>query len=527
MAVGSVTREQKRDALGSPAGEHKVYHLYLFVLWSALLCGLAGFLADGWHGLRNPFQLEYGEGVVLWQAQHVTDLKQAFGDVRQLPHMVFHYTPLFHLTSRLAAAVTGDLLIAGRLVSLLSLLGISGSIALLVWGALPARMPVKIRAAGAASGAMLCYSVPPMFWARFMRVDVLAVFLEFAGIYLYVRGRRRPALEYAAFFCFFLAIYAKQIAVAGALACAGAGFLVAPKRTIKQVGLLVVCCAITLLALAAATDGRVLLHLFAYNRNPLSLTALYGILKPNISSMAALVSLALGLPVAFAAGVLAQPSGRLAKVRAALRRSPFHRALIVCGLFLLFTVLVSLSAAKKGAAINYMLEWNLACCPLAAMLIAAVLHWSQRRRRIQPAHLAILIMPILTSLSTATPGSFFHEEPHIAEMTKHAAAVLARIRQVSGPVYSTDMVLLYHANKAVLAEPAIITVMAEGGQWDETGFVSRIDSEYFDLIVTESSLSDRLMFSPAVASAINRAYQPGEEIGNYKLYWPRRRTKRG
>ena len=104
---------------------------------------------------------------------------------------------------------------------------------------------------------------------------------------------------------------------------------------------------------------------------------------------------------------------------------------------------------------------------------------------------------------------------------QNAAAVLEPISQTEGPVYSTDMVLLYRAGKALAAEPAIISVLAEHGQWDDTPFVNRIESGYFGLIVSSRfPLTERLMFSPAVQAAIERAYEPRERIGAYTLYRP-------
>jgi len=83
------------------------------------------------------------------------------------------------------------------------------------------------------------------------------------------------------------------------------------------------------------------------------------------------------------------------------------------------------------------------------------------------------------------------------------------------------MVLLYRAGKALAAEPAIISVLAEHGQWDDTPFVNRIESGYFGLIVSSRfPLTERLMFSPAVQAAIERAYEPRERIGAYTLTGP-------
>jgi hypothetical protein len=495
---------------------------YLLVFWATLLSRTAVFLARSWGVLHYPFELDYGEGVVIWQAQQVTDLKLAFRSISQFPHIVFHYPPLFHLTARLVGVATGDLLTAGRLVSVLSTLGISILSGLIVWNVLPRKMPLSIRATGAFTGAALCFSVESVGWAVYMRVDVLAIFLEFAGIHLYLRGMRRPSLEYAGFLCFFLALYTKQTMIAGPLACGVVACLIAPRRAVRQLGLLMACSGVTLAALVLLTRGQFFRHLFLYNRNPLSMASLVSILRPNILAMGSMASAALALPVAFMAGLLVRPKGRLTRFRAAMLRSPSHRFMAIGGLFLVFAVGVSLTAAKSGASQNYMLEWNLAACPLAATLFASVLHWWQRQPRLLPTYVAILLSPVLYThaFGGLQPGAIY-EDPD-GSRRQAAAAVLERIKRVEGPVYSTDMVLLYRAGKALAAEPAIISVLAEQGQWDDTPFVKRLESGYFDLIVSSRfPLSDRLMFSPAVADAIARAYEPTERIGSYTLYRPR------
>ncbi len=94
----------------------KIFVAYLLVLWAALLSRPAAFLVRSWGALHYPFELDYGEGVLLWQAQQITNLKFAFRSITEFPHMVFHYPPVYHVASRLFEPATGDLLVAGRLV---------------------------------------------------------------------------------------------------------------------------------------------------------------------------------------------------------------------------------------------------------------------------------------------------------------------------------------------------------------------------------------------------------------------------
>jgi 4-amino-4-deoxy-L-arabinose transferase-like glycosyltransferase len=502
----------------------KVFFAYLLVFWATLLSRVAVFLVRGWAALHYPFELDYGEGIVIWQAQHVTDLKVAFRSIAEFPHVVFHYPPLYHVASRLFALLTGDLLIAGRLVSIVATFGISFLSGLIVWSALPSRIPVSVRATGAVAGAALCYSIDTLSWAVYMRVDMLALFFEFAGIYLYLQGNRRPWLEYAAFLCFCLALYTKQTMVAGPLACGVVALLIAPRRAVKEVGLLVACAGVTMVALELLTRGQFFRHLFLYNRNPFSLRRLISILKPNIMATGSIAAAALALPVAFLGGLLGRPGDRLTRFRAAMLRSPSHRFIAVGGLFLVLALCVSLTAGKAGASPNYMLEWNFAACPLAAMLFADVLRRWHQHRSVPAAYVAILLSPVLyaNTFGNLFMPTFLTEGGTARQQS--SAAVVERIRQVEGPVYSTDMVLLYRAGKALAAEPAIISVLAEGGQWNDRPFVNRIESGYFDLIVSRYSLSDSLFFSPGVGSAIGRAYKLKEDVGGYKIYSPRERN---
>jgi hypothetical protein len=86
-------------------------------------------------------------------------------------------------------------------------------------------------------------------------------------------------------------------------------------------------------------------------------------------------------------------------------------------------------------------------------------------------------------------------------------------------VFSEDMNLLYKTGKDIPAEPAMIQVLAKAGMWNERPFVQMIQEHRFALVVTEDSFS-RERYSPAVASAIQQAYEQAERIGDYLIYRP-------
>ena len=69
---------------------NKTRNIYLIVICFLALAGTVSFLAGSWARIMAPFELDYGEGIVMWQAAHVTNLKAAYGDITHLPYIVHH-----------------------------------------------------------------------------------------------------------------------------------------------------------------------------------------------------------------------------------------------------------------------------------------------------------------------------------------------------------------------------------------------------------------------------------------------------
>jgi hypothetical protein len=75
--------------------------LALFLMGAALQA--ARMLWD----VKEEMELDYGEGIILWQASRVFDLRDAFHPLEQYPHIVFHYAPLYHVVVRILTGVLG------------------------------------------------------------------------------------------------------------------------------------------------------------------------------------------------------------------------------------------------------------------------------------------------------------------------------------------------------------------------------------------------------------------------------------
>src|SRR5712691_11448563 len=120
---------------GDSGLEYGVGHWIGLVLASILLALLlvhaAGVLSDFMASIRYPFGLEYGEGIV-WQQAALIPGPRMYGNSPDLPFIVFHYPPLYHLLVRAALSIQPSFLAAGRLVSSVSAVLVALAVAGLV-----------------------------------------------------------------------------------------------------------------------------------------------------------------------------------------------------------------------------------------------------------------------------------------------------------------------------------------------------------------------------------------------------------
>jgi hypothetical protein len=182
----------------------------LIAVFSLFLLNAIGFLAGTWRLIRFPFELDYGEGIILWQAARVFDLKEAYHPLGRYPYIVFHYPPLYHVLSRIVGMWTGDLLVGGRTVSWLAAIStavVAGSLASTATRSRDSRRVAAIAA------TLFVLQLPALEWIPYMRVDITAVVLVLFGLAMFLRSDSR-SLRLAAGAFFIVALFCKQTMVA-------------------------------------------------------------------------------------------------------------------------------------------------------------------------------------------------------------------------------------------------------------------------------------------------------------------------
>ena len=513
---------------------------YLFTLFSLLLLGGITFILGTFHKVYYPFGWDDDEGAVWWEAAHVTNLRVLYHPIQEFPYFVVPYPPVFHAVAHMTAKLVGDYLVAGRLVCVFSALGIGLVLGLLVFHALPRRFPVGIRGSGALVTALLCFRLDSLNrYIPEMGVDLLALFLTFLGVFMFLRSASRRQSQYGAFACFVLAVFTKQTMIAAPMACLAATALINPRQAFRYLALCVTLGLGSLACLAWATRGEILRHLFIYNaQQPFSVTQWILGMQENVVGMTPILVVGCLAFLSVARhGLFTKWRDFVAWLRAGLRSSAYRRTVFVLGLQLLLALLTSLTYGKAGSGVHYFLEWNFACCALAGLVFAqALAHWHPRSKYALGGT-AVFVLIFLAAL-TGFPDSLrrinsvfrITQGEKITQDAKYssAAAVLKIVEETPGPVFCENMVLTMKARKEIPIEPGIECFLAKKGLWDQSGFLHMISSQQFGVIVLRDIHNE--FWTKEMVEAIETNYAPSQEIGDqrfegchYTVYRPRPR----
>ncbi len=481
------------------------------------------FLATEIRLVRSPSQRDYGEGHVAWLTHEILDTTQAYKPVDTMPYVVYPYPPIYMLAARLLNSTFAGQLTAGRSLSLLSTLGIGVVLAFTVAFSSSPRAPWLLRAAsGAFAGVLPLMMNSVSGWCSLMRVDMLALFLMYAGLAVYITLGKRERWQYAAAILFVLALFTKQTMLSAPLACLSVGFFVDWKSTMR-VG---VFAAALILASAWLLNSVIydgfLTNILGYNVNPFSwknaCLSVYDHVRECWPWLA--ISAAAIFGICNIARVRQLGWRRFLETRTA---SLYSRAVLVAGLNSGFALASTVAVGKMGASYNYFLSWDMSTCLLCGLFMFRMLAlWNRggNTGRITAAACTALLLGLLLPSMTLVLGL---RRSGLSGPVAGDPEIVQAMRQTSGPVFSENIALLIQAGKPVEVEPSTVTSLALTGAWDERPYVQLFDMQYFALLVAyDIHFTDR--YSPAVTSAIERSYVREAQIGPYSVYRPMRRT---
>jgi hypothetical protein len=353
-----------------------------------------------------------------------------------------------------------------------------------------------------------------------MRVDALAMLLSYSAIALFVVGRNQPRRIYLSFALFAAAVFTKQTMIAAPAACLLILYLENRRLLVRVVVSTGSVMVFALILLQRATNGAFLRNIISYNRNPFLLGRLVRLQVDQIADNGVVLAACLVLPLMYLVH-LRSPLAVSARIRALLERDLFGRCVAVIAVVFVLSYAVSFTVGKLGSSYNYFFETDIA----ASLGAGLFLGWLMRYRsgysggaRTMYAVFATLIF----AFHAARVERVMYEAVDTIRRPPpdYSAEVVRVLKSTPGRVYSENMTILAEAGKKVEAEPFTVTSLAGTGQWDESPFVQEIEDRRFSMIVA-MALTNRELFSPRVAQAIETRYAETNRIGHFVVYTPR------
>jgi hypothetical protein len=496
------------------------------VLWALALAGLAvlaGFTA--WLGARalaHPYQLLYGEGLMLEFARRLAAGEPLYKPLAQFPLGTCNYPPLPLALAGLTFPLFGLGYAAGRIWSLLATLAVAAILYLWVRRATNQRLP-------AAAAALAWLGAPYVYhWAPQFRVDLPGLAFSLAGMYVVWRNRSRRAV-YAAAPLFVLGLYCKQSFFA-APAAAVLGLLLSrrPRQAWALTGLTLALGGMPFVALTVATRGAFWTSLVSTNVNLFQLSRLAAQVADLIRTYPVLIVLSATYLAGQGRAVRDQPSddgegprvGRahLAPPDRTVPDSPQENACRdrLVAIYLVLAVLTVALAGKAGSWENYFLE------PLAVLCLGAGLALG----RLRSARVTVrALAPLLVLLQGAL---MWHTPTEAAGLLRTNAASNQAMQPVvastPGLVLSEDAGLLVQAGKPVPTYDFQLTQLALAGRWDQGWEIQRLREGAFSMVIfeydTRLNVEQYGRYTRDFVSALDYGYRLTERVDKYRVYRP-------
>ena len=491
--------------------------------------------------VQYPYQIDYGEGIV-WQQALMILRGEGYSDITRLPFVVFHYPPVFHLLSGLSASALGiEYLAAGRLVSVVSTLGSAMTIGVLIFravGSREGRMPGLLCAFGA---ALIVFTFAPVAqWSPLMRVDMTAIFLSFLGVYFGLQAPERPRYVYLGALFFLLAMYTKQTAFVAPLAMLIVQMVIRPRLAALGVATALGLGLMGIFALQLTTDGGFLKHVFLYNINRFEFSRLLPFIPSAIHHILYLLIVVYFLIRTFFYFTRREPgSSWIEALRHKISSDRLDRLRCFGFIYIVLTTLSLIMMAKVGSNTNYFAEWMFAWSIAIGLFLRPPVGFAlgafglaKRRKPVRDTGASdrpfvrfdypVLVAALLYQAVLVQPP-FYQSTITDVAYQEQQRELLQRVREVSRPVISDNMVVVLQSGKEVVWEPAIFAELAALDQWDEGPFIQMIRSNDFAFFITKGQRGERLFasrYNAPVAQAIGAAYPRTELLAGYVIHLP-------
>lgn len=431
------------------------------------------------HFIPLHFSVNFEEGNILNAALRITSGETPYPPVGGLPYVVNPYGPVLYYALAPLVKWLGLSFYWPRLLVLLSALVAALFLVLLLRRSTTSWI--------VSLGFGLSYLAVPLVrnWIYVLRVDLFAVALVLAGLYLYSTRRRPlwPALLFLA------ALFAKPTMLAAPLACWWFSMAAGDRRRAwSLIGWMTGLGLAALGIFSYATHGWGLFHLFLTHPDPYRLGHYFSSIAP--------VAI-LDLPLLFGVAALAVHDRR-------------RRAISLPLAYFLLATVMTLTIGKLGSDANHLLEWQAALC------LAAGCGYYAMRSLPKPESALALIPAGLVLLVFFTALHSPRLDPNLAGCP---AAYRLAAQQPGELLSQNPGAAVLSGKKVWLSNPFEYEFLGNAGRLNQQPLIRLVQKRFFGLILLGGEVSnlqeepDNLespmaIWPPRFVSAVKQNYRP-------------------
>lgn len=434
-------------------------------LLSIIILVCIGFFAyyifNAMRWIPYPNSIDYGEGFVMNYAKLWANGTWNW-DINTPPYLTMVYGVGFPILSYPFVKLFGANLWVGRGISFVSALVVCALLYLIVK-----------QLTGKKSYGLLAFLLPttqPIFrdWSVMARVDMYAVMFDLIGFYLVVKFKDSKWF-YLAIIPFLCAIMIKLTAVAGLVAVGIYLLIYNRKRLFTFTGLFVVGLVVIFIPLMVISGGTYLNHIIVYQNTIMNAHFGTFLFLFNMLIYAFLILLVLTLVY--------------------LKRCWRKREYTLAGiLFVVAFIINALGTFRPGAASMYYFETIFAGCICACLGLPYVLKYFQKKR-LQVE--SVVIICVLVALF-----GYYGIQHNIQSPDRQYTEAVTKIETImadsQNPIITENPAIALNMGKDLYIEYFIFTNMTRLGYWDETSYIEKYKSQYFDYVVLRVALLERM-----------------------------------
>ena len=439
------------------------------------------------------YPLDYGEGTVLNQTLRMLEGQSLYPtDLSTPPYLISNYPPVFILLNAFLMLLTGPNLLIGRLVVVMSTIGIAILIYLLIKHFYPKQgfLPGLV-------GASVFLIIPYVLqWSAYFRIDMLAVFFSVTGLYIVIKTPEEDRSILLAVLFFLLAAYTRQsFGLAGPLAAIIWVWTIKRKQAIKLALVYGISGLMIFGLIQLLSQGGFFFHIIEANVNPFYWHTVEHYAREIYQNFTWLIYIfVIYLIIGWR----------------------FFRSYSFLAPYMLVSAAVAITIGKVGSNVNYLLEICVAFAVLAGVVIGKA--WeplplsdtdkpdldfpkdeipkpekvAARIRRKLWFNLVIYMLfsgIIVNQLANFSKESLLNPISSHRERIKMGTAYEIVERSIveastEGPVLADEFTSILSVNRIPLyIQPFAISQLGMANRWDQTRFLQAIQAQTFPLIL--------------------------------------------